>query len=42
MIGNIDFFRTACHAWAMTTYDRTERRYVDGVLVASALCLRLA
>jgi len=23
----------------MTTYDRTERRYVDMVLVASALCL---
>jgi len=22
----------------MTTYDRTERRYVDMVLVASALC----
>jgi len=26
----------------MTTYDRTERRYVDTVLVASALCLRFA
>jgi len=26
----------------MTTYDRTERRYVDRVLVASALCLRFA
>ena len=34
----LTYSRVACHARAMTTYHRTERRYVDMVLVASALC----
>jgi hypothetical protein len=38
MIDNIDYPETACDAGGMTTHDGAERRYMDQLLVASALC----
>ena len=40
LVGNIDIQAKVSHALGMTTYDRTERRYVDLLLVASAICPR--
>jgi len=42
LVGNIDFMEAVLHARGMTTYDRTERRYVDLLRVASSLCRLIA
>jgi hypothetical protein len=42
LVGNIDIQAKVSHALGMTTYDRTERRYVDLLRVASSRCRPIA
>ena len=42
LVGNIDIRVKVSHALSMTTYDRTERRYVDLLRVASSRCRPIA
>jgi hypothetical protein len=42
LVGNIDIRADVSHALGMTTYDRTERRYVDLLRVASSRCRPIA
>jgi len=42
LVGNIDFSANLSHARVMTIYDRTERRYVDLLRVASSRCRPIA
>jgi hypothetical protein len=42
LVGNIDFSVNLSHARVMTIYDRTERRYVDLLRVASSRCRPIA
>jgi hypothetical protein len=42
LVGNIDFSVNLSHARVMTIYDRTERRWVDLLRVASSRCRLIA